>query len=299
MKRVARLVGSAFMVCTVGQGLTSPAQTAPTRADLTTLPVGTKIELAVTAPVRARTAKSGDALYAQVDFPVTAGNAIAIPSGTYVQGTIQSIVRPSRFRGHARIQALFTTVIFANGYAVPLTDLPADASPAPGASNSLHRSGALSTPVPTVMELTISLSPSNDLLLDNGTQFDIALAAPLSLDTKQIMASIPLSRPVDLGKFKSATLCRPTPGTPGSPGTPDTVIPGSPGTPDTTIPGGPGMPDTVIPGTPSTPPTVIPGIAGTPGFPGRSCPAPPVVISSVPIRYSAVRSPNSSSANNH
>ena len=287
------------MVCTVGQGLTSPAQTDPTSADITTLPAGTKIELAVTAPVWAHTAKAGDALYTQVDFPVTAGNAIAIPSGTYVQGTIQFIDRPSRFKGRAQIQALFTAVIFANGYAVQLPSHSASDSAAQPAANSPQTSGVLSPPAPTVMELTVSLSSSNDLLLDNGTQFDIALAAPLSLDTKQIAASIPLSRSVDPGKFKTATLCRPTPGTPGSPGTPDTVIPGSPGTPDTTIPGGPGMPDIVIPGTPSTPPTVIPGIPGTPGFPGRSCPLPPIVISSVPIPYSAARSPNSSSANNH
>jgi hypothetical protein len=299
MKRVARSVGFAFIACTVGRGLTSLAQTDPRSTDLTTLPAGTKIELAVNAPVWARTAKTGDALYTQVDFPVTAGNAIAIPSGTYVQGTIQSVARPSRFKGRAQIQALFTTVIFANGYAVQLPNLSDADNPAQPAAYSLQTSGALSSPTPTVMELTVNLSSANDLLLDNGTQFDIALAAPLSLDTKQIAASIPLSRPVDLGKFKSATLCRPTPGTPGSPGSPDTVIPGSPATPGTTIPGGPGMPDTVIPGTPPTPPTVIPGIPGTPGFPGRNCPASPIVISSVPIPHNAVRSPNSSSANNH
>ncbi len=299
MKQVERFVGFAFMVCTVGQGLTSSAQTDPPAMELTTLPVGSKIELAVTAPVWARSAKAGDALYTQVDFPVTAGNTIAIPSGTYVQGTIQSIVRPSRFKGRAQIQALFTTVIFANGYTVPLPNLPVAASSTQPVASSLQTSVTLSPPAPTVMELTVNLSSSNDLLLDNGTQFDIALAAPLSLDTKQLAAAIPLSRTVDLGKFKSATQCRPTPGTPGSPGTPDTVIPGSPGTPDTTIPGGPGMPDTVIPGTPSTPPTVIPGIPGTPGFPGRNCPPAPIVISSVPIPYSAVRSPSSSPAKNH
>jgi hypothetical protein len=76
-----------------------------------------------------------------------------------------------------------------------------------------------------------------------------------------------------LPQFKSATLCRPIPGTPGSP---DTVIPGTPGTPPTVIPGGPGMPDTVIPGIPGTPSTTIPG---SPGTPGTVCPGPPVVTS--------------------
>jgi len=299
VKRVARFAGFAFIVCASGQSFAAPAQPDSTSTDLTTLPIGTKIELAVTAPVWARTAKAGDALYTQVDFPVTAGKVIAIPAGTYVQGAIQSIARPSRFKGRAQIQALFTTLIFANGYAVPLPVLSTAASPAQPAADPLQTQGAASPLSPTVMDLTVNVSSSNDLLLDNGTQFDITLAAPISLDARQVAAAIPLSRTVDLGKFKSATLCRPTPGTPGSPGTPDTVIPGSPGTPDTTIPGGPGMPDTVIPGTPPTPPTVIPGIPGTSGFPGSNCPGPPIVTSSVPVPYSALRSPNSSSTNNH
>jgi hypothetical protein len=280
------------------RGFTAPAQTDSTGADLTTLPIGTRIELAVTAPVWARTAKAGDALFTQVDFPVITGNVIAIPAGTYVQGTIQSIARPSRFKGRAQIQALFTTVIFANGYVVSLPDLSTAAGPAQPVASPLQTPGALPLS-PTVMDLTVSVSSSNDLLLDNGTQFDMTLATPLSLDSRQVAAAIPLSRTVDLGKFKSATLCRRTPGTPGSPGTPDTVIPGSPGTPSTTIPGGPGMPDIVIPGTPSTPPTVIPGTPGTPGFSGQSCPPPPIVTSSVAIPYNAVRTQNSSSANNH
>jgi hypothetical protein len=299
VKRVVRYAGFAFIVCAIGQGLTAPAQTDSTSTDLTTLPIGTRIELAITAPVWARTAKAGDALYTQVDFPVTIGKVIAIPAGTYVQGTIQSIARPSRFKGRARIRALFTTVIFANGYAVSLPGLSSYAPSAPPVGDSPRTPVAPSPLSPTVMDLTVNVSSSNDLLLDNGTQFDMTLATPLSLDAKQVTAAIPLSRTVDLGKFKTATQCRPTPGTPGSPGSPDTVIPGSPGTPSTTIPGGPGMPDIVIPGTPSTPPTVIPGTPGTPGFAGRSCPGPPIVTSSVPVPYSTVSNLNSSPVNNH
>jgi hypothetical protein len=244
------------------------------------LPAGTKIELAVTAPVWSRSAKAGDSLYTQVDFPVLAGKAVAIPPGTYVQGTLESVTRPSRFKGRAEVQALFTTLIFANGYAVQL----------PPAMNA-------GQPAPTIMKLTIEVSSSNDLLLDNGAQFTITLASPVTLDSQQLTAAIAVSRSVDLGQLKSATMCRPTPGTPGTtgtPGTPDTVIPG---TPDTTIPGGPGMPDITIPG---TPPTVIPGMPGTPGtpgFPGRSCPPAPIVVSSVPVPPTA--SPSQSPAPQH
>lgn len=246
------------------------------QAESTVLAAQTRIEVAVTAPVWARTAKSGDPLYTQVDFPVIAGKSVAIPAGTYAQGTILSIKRPSRFKSRAEIEALFTHLIFANGYAVELPPLPT--AGADFSQNSPAATGVSRAPV--LMKLTIDVSASNDLLLDNGAQFNITLASPLPLDTNQLAGAYRVSRPLDLAQLKSSTLCRPTPGTPGSPGTPDTVIPGSPGTPSTSIPGGPGQPDIVIPGTPATPPTVIPGSPGTPGFAGRSCPRAPLVISS-------------------
>jgi hypothetical protein len=297
VKRVA-IVAGLVLIRAVSSLPAALAQTDSPKPDNVILPSGTKIELAVTAPVWMRTARPGDALYTQVDFPAISGKSIAIPSGTYVQGTILSITRPSHFKSHAEIQALFSTLIFANGYAVPLPALPSVAAPAQDSSPSAK------PPAPSVMKLNIDVNTSNDLLLDDGAQFNIVLASPLSLDPAQIAAANAVSRPVDLGALKSATLCRPTPGTPGSPGTPgtpDTVIPGTPGTPPITIPGGPGMPDTVIPGTPATPPTVIPGspgTPGTPGFPGRSCPRAPLVTSSElvstsqPQRAAAKTSPN-------
>jgi len=292
VERVAIAAGLFSLLCVTGQVPAALAQTDSPNDESTTLPAGTKIELAVTAPVWARTAKPGDSLYSQVDFPVLAGKSIAIPAGTYVQGEILSIIRPSRFKSHAEIQVLFSTIIFANGYAVQLPALPSAATTFALGAASSSASIANTPPATVVMKLTLDVSFQNDLLLDNGSQLDMSLASPLLLDDRQLAAAIAASRPVDLGQFKSATLCRPTSGTPGTPGSPDTVIPGSPGTPSTTIPGGPGMPDIVIPGTPATPPTVIPGSPGTPGFPGSSCPAPPMVISSEPM----VASPSSSTA---
>lgn len=266
MNRIALFAVAVLLVSTAGRAQNAPSQTGHPASTVITLPTGTRIEVAVVNPVWLKTAKAGDPLYTQVDFPVLAGKAVAIPAGTYVQGTIQSVTRPSRFKGRAEIQALFTTLVFANDYAAQLPDA--------------------SSPSPALLKLNISVSASSDLLLDNGAQFNIILPAPLTLDTKQVAAAVAASRPVDLGSFKTATLCRPTPGIPGSPGTPgtpDTVIPGSPGTPPTVIPGAPGQPPTVIPGTPATPDTVIPGSPGTPstpGYPGRSCPSAPMVITS-------------------
>lgn len=270
MKRLSFAV-AAFVLCAAGDVGAAQGQQPATPTGNLTLPIGTKIELAVIAPVRARTAKVGDPLYMQADFPVALENRVAIPAGVYVQGVIQSIAPPTRRKHSAEIQVLFTKIIFANGYAIALPQAPA--------------AGSNPSAAATAAKLTIEASPSNDLLLDNGAQIEMTLAAPLSLDAQAVDNAIPLSHAPQPGKFKSATLCRPTPGYPGSPGTPDTVIPGTPGTPSTTIPGGPGMPDITIPGTPGTPATVIPGTPATPDTPGTACPAPPIVLASEPLTF--------------
>ncbi|MGA2340099.1 MAG: hypothetical protein ABSF75_09410 [Terracidiphilus sp.] len=251
-----------------------------------TVPAGTKIELVVTRPERAQSAKDGDTVYAQTSFPTVAGGGMAIPAGTYVEGTIESVTRPTRKFDRAEIQVLFTKIIFASGYTVelpgPTSATQAAANPAPGETPPGQGE--------TLIAITIQVTPANDLLLDNGAEVEMTLGAPLQLDAKQVAQSIPLSRLPQPGQLQSATLCRNIPGSPGSPGTPDTVIPGSPGTPDITIPGGPGMPDTVIPGTPATPDTVIPGSPGTPDDPGYTCPAKPLVISSTPVNNQPTQS---------
>jgi hypothetical protein len=263
----------ASVVCVVvlgfGAGL---AEAAPQQADSSAtvaLAAGTKVELVVTTPVWAKSAKPGDPLYTQTNFPVAVRDQVVIPAGSWVQGTIEGITRPTRKQSHAELQVLFTKIIFADGYAVAL----------PGAdmSQRVPPGGTM-----TAATVTLETSTANDLLLDNGAQMEMTLGAPLVLDASEVAKAIPLTQAPVPGKFKSATLCRPTLGDPGTPGSPDTVIPGSPGTPSTTIPGGPGMPDITIPGTPATPDTVIPGMPGTPGTPGTTCPGSPIVLSSTP-----------------
>jgi hypothetical protein len=294
VRRFASILFSALLFIYPASILASPTQAAPpppfaaASSASIILSAGTKVELFVTRPVRAATAKAGDQFYAQTSFPVVAGNGIAIPAGTYVEGSIESVTRPTRRSRRAEINVLFTKIIFANGYIAPLPGDSTAANTAPGAAPRIA-----SAPPPgdseTLIAIAIQATTANDLLLDNGAGVEMTLAAPLSLDAQEIAEAIPLSHTPQPGQFKSATQCRNIPGSPGdpgTPGTPDTVIPGNPGTPGVTIPGGPGMPDTVIPGIPATPNTVIPGNPGTPGMPGTPdyiCPAAPMVISCAPV----------------
>ena len=238
------------------------------------VPAGTKVILSLTGPVWSKSAHIGDSVYGVTAFPVSINNTMAIPPGTYVEGQIDSITRPTRKTNRAEFQMHFTKMIFANGYAVTLPVPPAN----PAASqNAPNKDPLAQEEVPVVNAAATALVHvdiyfTSDILLDNGSQIEMDLQSPIALDAASVAAAIPESKPPQLQQA-SATRCRPVAGTSGSPGTPDTVIPG---TPSTTIPGGPGMPDITIPGTPAT---VIPGTPGSSGTPGIYCPGPPAVIS--------------------
>jgi hypothetical protein len=238
------------------------------------IPAGTKVELAITSPIWARSAAPGTGVFAEVSFPFVQNGQTAIPAGTRIEGAIDTLKRPGLLSPHAQIQAHFTNLVFANGYAVSLYG--------PEAETALLGVPPAHDVIPAVSSIYVDLTAANDVLLDNGTQIEMLLQEALSLDAAQVAAAISRSRPIELTHFESATQCRYVPGTPG---TPDTVIPGTPGssgTPDTVIPGTNGSPDTVIPGIPATagtPDTVIPGTSGT------WCPGPPIVTDRKPQAY--------------
>jgi len=272
-------------------GSQRPAQTQSAAAKSTiaaakstiVVPAGTTVSLALTNPILAKTAKSGDSVYAETAFPVAVNDQIAIPLGTYAQGQIDSVKRPGWLSPHAQLQVHFTKLIFANGYIV---ELPQPRNPASGQPAGRPASAAQGTApahaddvIAAVTSAYIDVSSASDILLDNGSQIEMVLQLPLRLNAVDIAGAVAQSQSRQLPQFNSATRCRPSPGTPG---TSDTVIPGTPGslgTPDTVIPGGPGMPDTVIPGIPATPGTPATVILGTPGTPGMACPGPPIVTS--------------------
>jgi hypothetical protein len=263
-----------------------PPQTSTTNQKPTIIiPAGTKVALALTSPLWAKTAKVGDSVYSTTSFPVAVGNDMAIPPGTYVEGKIDALTRPTWRSSHAEFQLHFTKLVFANGYTVELPDVIENASGAgrqgvPGNATgsqpaaNVGPSRSKSTDIEAaIARVYVEVTSRNDILLDNGAPIEMLLQSPLSLNAEPVAEAVRRSKPPQITPSKSSTRCVPTPATPG---TSDTVIPGSPGTPDTVIPGAPGMPDTVVPGIPATPPTVIPG---TPGFAGTVCPGPPIVAS--------------------
>jgi hypothetical protein len=241
MRRILGLVLAVGVASAVGMS----QQTETAKPELT-VAAGVKLQLAMTRAVWSARVKAGDTLYAETVFPVSVGQRIAIPAGSYVEGQVEGVVLPTRRKDRAELDVRLTKIILANGYVAQVQG--------------------------TAAHLTVQVSKSSDILLDNGTQMEMSLGAPLALDRDAVTAAMAVARAPKPGEFAHATLCRPSAGTPGSTGV---TIPGTPDSPPTVIPGAPGMPDTVIPGTPGTPSQVV---GAVPGTPGTVCPLPPLVV---------------------
>ncbi len=115
----------------------APAQTAPSPAPATVaaqktvvVPAGTKILLALKAAVDTKTAKPGDEVYLTSTFPVIVGDHVVIGPGMDVAGVIDSVERPGRVKGRARVTMHFTTLILPNGSVVAI---PGSVHSVPGA----------------------------------------------------------------------------------------------------------------------------------------------------------------------
>ncbi len=90
---------------------------------LYTVPAGTKVLLQLKSAVNTASAKPGDGVYLASTFPVTNGSRVLIPAGVYVQGVVDSVVRPGRIHGRAQLNMHFTSIIFPNGTVVEIPGL--------------------------------------------------------------------------------------------------------------------------------------------------------------------------------
>jgi type IV secretion system protein VirB10 len=122
--------------CTAQSNPAAPASNstnANQAANTLTIPAGTKIPLALKQAISTKTAREGDAVYAETAFPYVANDHVIVPTGTYVQGRISHVKRGGRVHGRAEVLIHFTSLIFPNGYTVLL---PASVENVPGSDNA-------------------------------------------------------------------------------------------------------------------------------------------------------------------
>lgn len=99
-------------------GQPSQPQQIEAAANITvTIPAGTRVALVLTQPIQTRLIHRGDDIYAQINSPVNSGNEVAIPVGTFVQGTVDKIESRGG-RGEIRLQSM--SITFPDGYVAPI-----------------------------------------------------------------------------------------------------------------------------------------------------------------------------------
>jgi type IV secretion system protein VirB10 len=101
--------------------------------DVWILPEGTRLPIALRQPLSTKSANPGDPVYAQTTFPILVDNFMAIPAGTWVQGTVDTVKRAGRIKGTAEMRFHLTKLIYPNGYNL---DIAAAIDQVPGGQNA-------------------------------------------------------------------------------------------------------------------------------------------------------------------
>ena len=96
----------------------APAQAA--EPAIVTIPTGTVVPLTLVSQIKNKSSKPGDSVRAAVAFPVTVGSQLAIPAGTYVEGTLLPAAPKVKHQPDPGVQIHFTRLVFANGYSASL-----------------------------------------------------------------------------------------------------------------------------------------------------------------------------------
>src|ERR1700674_2228118 len=111
------LVGSFSLVSgsLLGQNLATPKAPADASSSRVVIPVNTTIPLELKNTLNSRTAYVGQAVYCETIYPITLGNRIVIPVGSYVRGAVTQVVRPGRVKGRAQIGLRFDSLTLPGG----------------------------------------------------------------------------------------------------------------------------------------------------------------------------------------
>lgn len=116
------LLGLSLATASAQQPAAAPATPAAAQNGGQTfvVPAGTKVLLSLRNSISTKTARPGDAVYLNSDFPVIVGGRVVIPAGVFVQGYIDGVQRPGKVKGRAQLMMHFVSMAFPNGQVIAL-----------------------------------------------------------------------------------------------------------------------------------------------------------------------------------
>lgn len=279
-----------------------------------TIPAGTQVALVLTHPIQSRYIHRGDDIYAQITAPVTSGNEMVIPPGTFAQGTVDRLGRHGQ-RGELRLQSV--TITFPDGYVASISGpvtietnegyaikdpgakraLGALALPAAGAGlgaligHSVGKADStITSPFPpgctgpppfcTTVSTPVFGTKAKDAIIGAGIGSAVGAVASITLLFGTHHFFIDAGAPVEMTLQQPVSLDRKEVDAAVQQAAQQPVAV-QPTTPRQLPPPPPDMPvdhgTCWTPGTPGTPPTILPGAPGPDGIPGS-----PTVIPGTP-----------------
>jgi type IV secretion system protein VirB10 len=204
---------------------TMAPQVATTTAPSTvTIPAGTRVLMVLKSPLHTTSGTAGSGLYLETLYPVVQSNGVVIPAHTLVQGTVEANERPGHLKRTSEFRFHFTTLIFPNNLVMPINGVlqsipgarnirtrsddrtlepvdqtekvitPAAASTVGGAIIGSHRAFGIGlwpgAGLGAALGLgAVLLKRGDEISLPQGTNVEMVLQAPFSLDQSQMAAN--------------------------------------------------------------------------------------------------------------
>ncbi len=103
-----------------GEVAAPAASSSPSANSRIVVPSDTTIPLELRSTINSRTAYVGQAIYCQTIFPVTVGNRIVIPVGSYVKGAVTQVVKAGHLKGRAQLGLRFDSLVLPGGTTRPV-----------------------------------------------------------------------------------------------------------------------------------------------------------------------------------
>ncbi len=210
---------------------TMAPQVATTTAPSTvTIPAGTRVLMVLKSPLHTTSGTAGPGLYLETLYPVVQSSGVVIPARTQVQGVVEANERPGHLKRTSEFRFRFTTLIFPNNLVVPINGVlqsipgarnirtrgndrtlepvdqtekvvtPAAASTVGGAIIGAHRSFGIGLLHGAGLGAGLGLGAvllkrGDEINLPRGTNVEMVLQSPFSLEQAQMAANARIVRP--------------------------------------------------------------------------------------------------------
>ena len=204
-----------------GEAGALPIATMAPQPSTVTIPAGTRVLMVLKSPLHTTSGTAGSGIYLETLYPVVQGNRVVIPARTQVQGVVEANQRPGHVKRASEFRFRFTTLIFANNYVAPIEGAlqsipgaknirthdrngtlkpvdqaekvitPAAVSAVGGAIIGAHRGFGIGllpgAGLGAVLGVgSVLLKRGDEISLTRGTNVEMILQAPLTLEEAQV-----------------------------------------------------------------------------------------------------------------